>query len=136
MIPHRGSKAAPEDEASKASSPTKYRTLHGWWFSSTLLLLLGGVFPLLFTQIEPGSLLEPPVLLAFVVTQWASLKLTHLLGRGQANLVQTTFWIFVYIWFGLAALAQTAAQQFPITNQSFTEGPQVNALLTVIVGLV
>lgn len=136
MTPHSGSKVSLEDEASKASSPTKYRTLHGWWFSSTLLLLLSGVFPLLFTQIELGSLSEPPVLLAFVVTQWASLKLTHLLGQGQANLVQTTFWVFVYIWFGLAGLAQTAAQQFPIANQTFTEGTQVNALLTVIMGLV
>jgi len=41
----------------------------------------------------------------------------------------------VYIWFGLAALAQTVEQRFPIASQTFSEGHQIEALLVIIVGL-
>ncbi|HEV2070813.1 MAG TPA: hypothetical protein VGR26_13560 [Acidimicrobiales bacterium] len=73
--------------------------------------------------------------MAVVVTEWASLRLVQLFGRGEPRLVQTTFWIFVYVWLGLAALAGTTAERFPIPNQSFPESIQIRALLTVLVGL-
>ena len=111
------------------------RTLGGWCLSTALLLLLGGLFPLLFTQADLGSLLEPPVLLSLVITEWAALRLVRLIGRGEARLVQTTFWIFVYVWLGLAALAETVAQRFPIAGQTFSGSTQFRALLAVITGL-
>lgn len=115
--------------------PLRCRTVGGWWLSTGLLLLLGGVFPLIFTEVGLGSLLEPPVLLSIVIIQWASTRLVSLLGKGEPRIVQATFWVFVYVWFGLAALAETVAQQFPIANQSFTYDTQIRALLTIMVGL-
>jgi hypothetical protein len=63
------------------------------------------------------------------------LRLVGLLVRGEQRLVQATFWIFVYIWFGLAALAQTVEQQFPIAQQHFSDRHQAQALVAVLVGL-
>lgn len=113
----------------------EHGTLGSWWLSSSLLLLLGGVFPLIFTLVDLRLLLEPPVLLSFIVTQWSSFRLFRLLIRGDESIVQATFWVFVYVWFGLAALAQTAAQRFPIAGQSFSEETQIQALLVIIAGL-
>ena len=110
------------------------RTSTGW-SPPLLLLLLGGVFPLIFTELDPRSLFDPPVLLALLITQWASLRIAGILVAGKPHIVRATFWIFVYIWFGLAALAQTVEQRFPIASQTFSEGHQIEALLAIIVGL-
>jgi hypothetical protein len=112
-----------------------YRTAPGW-SPLILLLLLGVGFPLVFTELDADSVFDAPVLLSLLVIQWASFRITGLLIRGKPKLVQATFWVFVYIWFGLAALAQTVEQRFPIANQSFSEGHQIEALLTIIVGLI
>ena len=126
------------DEASSRVVPNgrrrAYRTSPGW-SPFVLLLVLGIGFPLLFTELDAGSLFEAPVLLSLLVAQWASFRIAGLLVRGKPNVVQATFWVFVYIWFGLAALAQTVEQRFPIASQSFSEGHQIEALLTIIVGL-
>lgn len=112
-----------------------FRTLSSWSMSTNLFLLLGVLFPLIFTSIGPSSLLEPQVFLAVIVTEWAALRLVHLFGSGEPRLVQTTFWIFVYVWLGLAALAGTVTDRFPILNQSFSSDVQARALLTILVGL-
>ncbi|HEV2070484.1 MAG TPA: hypothetical protein VGR26_11880 [Acidimicrobiales bacterium] len=103
--------------------------------STNLLLLLGVLFPIVFTSIGPSSLLEFQIFLALIVTEWAALRLVYLFGSGEPRLVQTTFWIFVYVWLGLAALAGTVADRFPILNQSFSSEVQARALLTILVGL-
>lgn len=111
-----------------------YRTSAGW-SPPVLLLLLGGAFPLIFTELDGGSLFEAPVFLSLLITEWASFRIASLLARGQATIVQGTFFIFVYVWFGLAALAETVEQRFPIASQSFSEGHQIDALLTILLGL-
>lgn len=112
-----------------------YRTLSGWYFSTIIYILLGGVLPLLFTEADFKSLVQPPVLLSIVITTWATIRLVALLARGDPHIVQATFWVFVYVWFGLAAMGQAVAQRFPIANQTFSQEEQIAALLTVIVGL-
>ncbi len=125
--------------ATKPSNSTdghfRARTLGGWYFSTILLLLLGAVFPVIFTRLDPTTILRIPVLLSLVVSGWAAIRLVAILSAGVASLVQATFWVFVYVWFGLAAIAQTASQRFPIADQSFSEEAQVKALLAVMVGL-
>lgn len=111
------------------------RTLAGWHLSTVMLLLLGGCFPLLFTNLRPASLSAPPVVLALLVTAWSTLRLVGLLVRGEPRLIQATFWIFVYVWFGLAALAETVDQRFPILNQEFSSDLQVRALVSILLGL-
>lgn len=111
------------------------RTLAGWHLSTVMLLLLGGCFPLLFTNLRLASLSAPPVVLALLVTAWSAFRLVGLLVRGEPRLIQATFWIFVYVWFGLAALAETVDQRFPILNQEFSSDLQVRALVIILVGL-
>lgn len=111
------------------------RSLGGWHVSTILLLLLGSLFPLLFTELRLSSLADTPVLLAILVTLWSAGRLVGLLVRGDQRLVQLTFWIFVYVWFGLAAVAQTASQQFPIMVEPLPAYLQTKALLAILVGL-
>lgn len=111
-------------------------TVGTWYFSTMLLLLLGGIIPLVFTRTDIASLSKPPVLLSIVITEWASLRLVTLLAKGRANLVQITFWVFVYVWLGLTALAQTVAQRFPIPGPGLSAGAQSKALIAVLMGLV
>lgn len=113
----------------------KLRTLGRWHLATILLLLFGFLFPLLFTNVRLSSLRLTPVLLSIVVIEWSAVRIVNLLLKGEARLIQATFWSFVYVWFGLAALAQTAGQRFPILNQSFSLRHQTNAVLTVIIGL-
>jgi hypothetical protein len=92
--------------------------------------------PILFAEPTLSSLSKLSVVLAWLITIYAGSRLWWLAVEGRDRTISLTFWLFVYVWLGLGALANTVSQQFPLFHQTFNEGTQVSALATIIVGLV
>ncbi len=53
--------------------------------------------------------------MATLTTQYCALRLAVLAARGEPRFTAFTFFIFVYVWVGMAALAQLSVQEFPLT---------------------
>lgn len=111
-------------------------TAGGWSAATCFAIALGGVLPFLFTPVSVHNLSDPAVVLAYAVLLYAALRLSFVLLKGVEALIDATFWIFVYVFFGLAALAQTAAQRYALPPYGpFTQGDQLGAFASIIVGI-
>jgi hypothetical protein len=117
------------------SAPAPVVARRGTWAAATVLLLVLTVaLPAAMAGVRPGDLADFPVLLAMVITWWAALRLVQLYVEGEARIVELGFFTFVYLWMGLAPLAQVGADRFPLA-QTFSSSTQVSALMTTLVGL-
>lgn len=107
----------------------------GWGLATSVALLLAVVAPIVFSRPTLDSFTHAPVVLAFAITLYAAVRLWLLLMAGSNRPISLTFWLFVYVFFGVAALANLVSQQFPLFGQAYAESTQVAALLTIVVGL-
>jgi hypothetical protein len=107
----------------------------GWGGAAAIGVLLAVVFPILFARPTLQSFSRLPVVLAWVVTVYSAGRLWYLVTRGRESIVSLTFWLFIYVWLGLGALANTVSQQFPLFHQTFSDGTEVGALITIVIGL-
>jgi uncharacterized membrane protein len=91
-----------------------------WSLGSFLVLAL--VIPLSVVDWSTAQAHRSSIYIAVVTVLYSSLKLALLLGRGRPNLMEGTFWIFTYVFMGLAMLAQLAANRFarPVTYTEWT----------------
>lgn len=121
--------------ASKAATSGAHASPATWTSAAVLLFVLAVGLPAVLARFEPGRLGEVPVLLAFAIVAYSAVRLTQLYVAGEARIVELGFFAFVYLWMGLAPLAQVAVDRFPL-QQTFPEHVQVTALVTTIVGLV
>lgn len=108
----------------------------GWVIATVVLLVLGILLPVMFAGLSGRSFGEPALSLSMFVAIYAAVRLATLLLRGRDSLIQLTFWIYVYLWLGLAASAQVSANRFPIPFQAFDRSLQVKALVGVVIGIV
>jgi hypothetical protein len=92
--------------------------------------------PIVFTPVSLVSLGQPGPLLAYLVLIYSTFRLSFVFLVGTERLIEGTFWIFVYVFFGLAALAQTVTQRFALPPYGpFSKGDQIGAFAVIIVGL-
>ncbi len=107
----------------------------GSWLGATLFFLfLALVVPVAVMGPNFGPLGRVSTLTALLLTWYASLRLAGHYHSGRPQLVQVTFWSFVYLFLGLASFAQLTADEFPIPNQFFDEQIRVQALTGVLLG--
>lgn len=91
----------------------------GWFL--VVLVTLALIVPIWFWLLLPErSLLlqyrELPTLapaLALGITLYCALRLALIAYRGQPKLLATTFFVFIYVWGGIAAFAQCTSWTFP-----------------------
>lgn len=107
----------------------------GWGQASSLGLLLAVIAPLILSRPTLDSLGHPPVVLALAITWYAAGRLWLLLMAGTNRPISLTFWLFVYVFFGLAGLADTVNQKFPLLRVTYDERAQVAAQVTILIGL-
>ena len=110
--------------------------LAGWVAGSALFVTLTVALPLLFTDLTAGSFRSAAVSLSYAVIVYASARLSQLIVRGRVALVQAGFWSFVYLFFGLAALADIVKDQFPIQYQTFGSDLEIAALIGILIGVI
>jgi oligosaccharide repeat unit polymerase len=86
------------------------RTLFLW-----AALILCGLLPLLFLysidNLAPVA--ATSVLLQWVIVLWSGLRLSAIAGAGKARPIATTFWLYVYVWLGIAGFVQLMSGRSP-----------------------
>jgi hypothetical protein len=105
-----------------------------WTWVAVLLTVLVVVLPWGLARFDPTRLGELAIFLAYVITVYAALRLCQLYVTGEARIVELGFFVFVYLFMGLAPLAQLDAGRFPL-RQEFEQSVQVEVLITTLVGL-
>jgi hypothetical protein len=83
--------------------------------------------------------LREPLQLSILPATWpvvvyAGLRLSVLAGRGEPRLISLTFWLFVYVWLGIAPMVQ-AHTGFPWSGV-YSVGDIGSAMVVVLLGLV
>ena len=78
-------------------------------------LILCGLLPLLFlyTIDDSAPVAATSVLLQWVIILWSGLRLSALAGAGEARPIATIFWVYVYVWLGIAGFVQSVSGQSP-----------------------
>ncbi|MCU1353200.1 MAG: hypothetical protein JWM05_2409 [Acidimicrobiales bacterium] len=134
-----GSTESPPTAPDPASGSGRARepgpTLAAWGLGTAVFIVLAGLLPVVFTGIDLDAVRRPPVALALVITWYSSLRLAQLITLGRDAPVRLTFWVYVYLWLGLATTAQVIADRFPLPYQTFDSSTQVTTLACILLGL-
>ena len=101
--------------------------------------LLAVLLPALLLPPSVPSDSGPAVALAWLVVVWSALRLVGTSMFGERRFASMTFWLFVYVFFGLAPLFQLVADEFFLPEQLLGSSPspslRLEAMLVVVVGL-
>ena len=128
--------AAPEAHA--VADP---REVGGWTPSARVLgvfafAVLGGAIPVyLLAEVENlGRSDAWP--LTWAVMVWAGMRLSVLVARGEPRLFELFFWLFAYIFMGLAPTVQMRSDQISGTTPGMDPAVDLPTAAIVVVGLV
>lgn len=73
---------------------------------------------------------------ALAITTVAGLRYAWIIGAGHRRLIEMSFWMFTYVFLGLAPLAQLRLEQNPPTTPRLDPSLDLPALGVVLLGLV
>lgn len=119
-----------------ASATGMATTQAGWACGVCCGLVMVGVLPIMLTSVSLEHLTKAPVLLTLAILAYSTLRISRLLVAGREAVLEATFWIYVYIFYGLAALAQTVSETYALPPYTaYEESISVRALIVVVIGL-
>lgn len=130
-----GVKVRQSPEVGRAGPPSSV-PLAGWVIATVTFVVLAVLLPVFFAGLSVSSFKDPAVSLSAFVTVYAAARVAGLLLSGRDALLRLTFWIYVYLWLGLAASAQLNIDRFPIPYQTFGSAIKVQAMVGIVIGLV
>jgi hypothetical protein len=110
-------------------------TRGGWTLFVTTFLILSLVVPgTVGAGIWDGY--TAPTWWAFAVLLVASMELAWLMASGWDRIVSAIFWVYVYVFLGLAPMAQLQARYLPLGGfEQYPDSQLVGASVIVLVGL-
>ncbi|MDQ1203277.1 oligosaccharide repeat unit polymerase [Rhodococcus sp. SORGH_AS_0303] len=73
---------------------------------------------------------------ALAVTTIAGVRYAWIIGEGRRRLIEMSFWMFTYVFLGLAPLAQLRLEQNPPTTPRLDPSLDIKAMVIVVTGLV
>ncbi|MBO0925885.1 hypothetical protein J1G44_15505 [Cellulomonas sp. zg-ZUI199] len=106
-----------------------------WLVLVLVAAVLAGVVPLALLQAVPDDLRSGAWRLTLAVMVWAGLRLAHRIAVGRPALFDFVFWLFVYIFMGLAPTAQMRADQPSTTTPGLDPFDDARIAALVLVGL-
>lgn len=105
------------------------------WFGATATLL-AGVAPILLMAVTPLSEAASPVWVwAWALAGVAGLRYSWLVADGSRRLFELVFWLFTYVFFGLAPLVQMRTGRYPETTPGVDTDLNGAAMTVVAVGV-
>lgn len=129
----------PTDQESAGPGPVWFDGLAVGTVVGLLTCLVGPLMILLLARpLSPGS---PPsstaVVAQLLVIVYAGVRLAGIALRGRPTIFRLTFWVFVYVWMGIAPLAQLLGRSFPpLAPGYFSDNVTIEATVIVLVGIV
>jgi oligosaccharide repeat unit polymerase len=93
----------------------------GMFLGLQMFFLLAFGIPVVMLSMLADFSLNAESLLGWVIIAYSSLRLAFLAVAGKKQLISLTFWVFVYVWFGVAAMLQLLVGWFPWRGSYSTE---------------
>lgn len=109
----------------------------GYMLGAISFAVLAGVLPAIFVSWgahEAATGLN--IFLAWCLVLISSARLAQAIGTGQVNLLVITFHVFVYVFFGLAGLAQLLVGTYPLDGLRYQPGTVKEALALILLGVI
>ena len=101
--------------------------------------LLAGLIPLVEVGALSAQSPQPhwtyPALIYVAITVYAGARLAMFLDPARPQYLGIVFFVFVYVWMGLASVAQTASQTWPF-GITLSEGIQLQGALLIAGGVI
>jgi hypothetical protein len=79
-----------------------------------LLATLAITIPLLVVWFAPSDSRTAEAMVVWLIVAYSSARLSLLALRGEMRILSLTFWIFVYVWLGIAPFTQLMNNEFPL----------------------
>lgn len=99
-------------------------------------IVLALVVPLLLLfPTGTGAASSTQLAVRIVILLYSAISLSILLGRGEPNWFAAAFWSFVYIWMGIAGLAQAIAGRDPFGHSVDSAADEWSAFI-VLLGMI
>jgi hypothetical protein len=106
------------------------------WFAFTGTLL-GGAAPLLLMSSTPLSPASSPAWVgAWLLSIAVGLRYAWLVARGERRLFEISFWLFTYVFLGLAPLVQMRSGSYPGTTPNTDLARNGTVVVLIAVGVV
>jgi hypothetical protein len=93
------------------------------------------VFPWLVITDSPNGGRNAAWILCLVIAMWAGLRLASIIGAGVPRLFEFSFWLYCYLFMGLAAAAQIHGDNMPSTTPGLDPTQDLTTVLVVAVGI-
>jgi len=98
-------------------------------------LVLAALVPVLLIGTIPDSGRSDAWPVTLSILLWAGFRLAWLFGRGQRRLFEFTWWLFVYVFMGLAPTVQLRSGLLPGTTPGVSPGLDLATALLVAAGI-
>jgi oligosaccharide repeat unit polymerase len=106
---------------------------------SYLKIYLGIVFCMFFGLIIPAILMKGAVsfemLPFYLITLYSSIRLALIITSTRMRMLEMTFFIFVYVFFGVAALSQVNLNEFPWGAGTYNTTSILNGAFIIMSGM-
>lgn len=93
------------------------------------------VIPLILVYQIPTINYDSNIIMALVIILYSSFKLTLLSSKGTKRIIDLAFWLFVYVWLGLASYTQILTGRFPWFGM-YSQFEIFSGYMTVLIGLI
>lgn len=97
-------------------------------------LILALLLPLYVVRWKQADFNDASVWASMTVVMYCSVRLSLVIGRGKIDWLQGGFWVFTYVFMGLALLAQIVADRFPESNK-YTDDVLTRSSFAILIGL-
>jgi hypothetical protein len=107
----------------------------GLYFLVSLVTLTLVIPYSVFSYFEEANL-TVEVAVSFAIMLYTAVRLSSLAAIGRPHLLRITFFVFIYVWIGLAGTAQIIADDYPWLPPMHKEEDVLPALLEVVLAIV
>ncbi len=132
VVDRNGSDVA--DGGAIDASGVDRRPLSAWLLATWVAIAMAVLVPVVLVYSTPSDG-QPVWAVALSVTTLSSLRYAWIIADGQRRLHEMSFWVFVYVFLGLAPLVQLRTDQNPGTTPRIDPALNMPAMVVVLVGI-
>lgn len=105
------------------------------YFKSYLSLVAGFSLGILLPLIVTGGMLSQEMLVFYIITLYSALRIAKIINSKDIKPLESTFYIFVYVFFGVAPLSQVLMNEFPWAGHAYNSDIIIKAGFVIIIGI-